>query len=428
MQTSFVLSESLTSLRSNPLRSVLSITGVVFGVASVVTMLAIGLGAEREIEGMLQALGAQNVHITASDLSEPEWQRVVSQSNGLGLRDLDAVRALYPEAETLAVAKWVSTDVDREVSDPGLTVYGMSANFRRVLGVDLLAGRSFTDFEATLGAPLLLVGEELASRWSPDDPAAVVGQELRISRAWFRVIGVLATHGTRPTPDPENERVELATGASKLPEIRQLGLGLAAVTAIASAQRRLGPLPNLSALERIVVKLPTSIDPIAARHQLEAVARRLHRDARVFTIASADEVIEQKRATSRLFSYFLLTVALISLFVGGIGIANVMLASMIERIREVGIKRALGALQRDILLQFLSEALAICLIGGLVGGLAGLGVAAALAWFTGWSVVYPWWAVAVALTIATGVGVASGLYPALLASRIHPIEAIEGRA
>jgi ABC-type antimicrobial peptide transport system permease subunit len=459
---SYHLRESLHSLTTNPLRSSLSIVGVVFGVASVVAMLSIGMGAEAEIEKLLSALGAQNVHITAKDLDDEAWGRVLKSTIGLSERDLGMVTSLFQGVPVTQVSEWRSTDVNKPLPGARLEVYGMTANYRSVLGAQVVAGRSFTAREEQLAQPVALVGAALARQWFGDAKAAI-DREVRIDRAWFHVIGVLAGEGpsgpadkaaaaspdTAGTPTPDDTADGAASSAASAsapspapglpsaggaaaggapPELKLLGLGRAVVVPFASGQRRLGPTGPLAPLERLVLKLPADADPIAARKRIEAHAQRLHRGAEVVKVTSADEVIEQRRSTTRLFSYFLLTIALISLVVGGIGIANVMLASMVERIREVGLRRAIGAKRRHILWQFLAEALAICLIGGFIGGVAGLGVAWVIGIVTGWSVAFPWWGLVVALAIATIVGTVAGLYPALAAARISPIEALQGRA
>ncbi len=436
MNFTYQLRESLVSLTTNPLRSGLSIIGVVFGVASVVAMLSIGLGAEKEVESLLNALGAQNVHVTANELDEDGWNRVLKATTGLGDRDLRLARDLLPEADIAEVSAWKTSDANKPLPGTRLTLFGVTENFHRVLGGDFVAGRSFTARENELARPVAVIGLGLARKWFGDDPHKALGASFRADRSWLTVIGVIS-QGEAPVA-AEAEAGEAAPEMAEKPEmggkdaggpkVKLLRLDDAVLLPLASAQRRLGPLGPLAPLERLVIKLDPAADPIATRKALESRLRVLHRGADVLTVTAADEVIEQKRSTTRLFSYFLLAIALISLVVGGIGIANVMLASMVERIREVGLRRAIGAKKRHILFQFLTEALTICLIGGVMGGLAGMGVAAAAAWFTGWNAVFPWWSIVVAVAISTVVGTLAGLYPAVTASRISPIEALQGRA
>ena len=463
MNIPYSLRESFYSLSSNPLRSGLSIVGVVFGVASVVAMLAIGLGAEAEIERLLDALGARTIHITADDLTEEDWNRVLRSTTGLSPRDLNVVRSTLTTADAAEIAwagMWRAIDASLPLPGAKLDVFGVTPNFREVMGLKLSRGRAFTPLENQNGRPVCLLGAELATSWFGSSEQAL-GQMLRIERSWFQVIGVLneasvtaTSDSKRSAPEPtgqasdfsttsitsdpagKNEREGAAPGYAEggmstnnvTGGMRLLQLGTAVLLPQRSAELRLGPLPDLAPLERIIIKLRQDIDPILMRARLERNLTKLHRGAKVITVTAAEEVIEQKRSATHLFSYFLMTIALISLIVGGIGIANVMLASMVERIREVGLRRAIGAKRRHILWQFLSEALTICLAGGLVGGFVGMGVSLTIGHFTGWNVAFPWWGHAVAVAIATIVGIASGLYPAILASKISPIEALQGRA
>lgn len=450
MNFSYLLRESLYSLRSNPLRSSLSILGVVFGVASVVAMLSVGLGAESEVQSLLDDLGAGNLHITADELEDNEWGRVLKATTGLSHRDAVVVSRVLelPDASALAmIAAWRVGDANLALPAAKLDAYGMSANYRKVLGLKLAAGRSFTPHEETMAKPVCLLGEDLAKQWF-HEPAAAIGQSVRLDRSWFTVIGVLqggqrSAEGSSNKPaaskdgEGEGEGGDAPAGepAGKPAKDQSEGMGLkvlhlanAAVLPISSAEQRLGPLSALAPLERLVLRLPPAMDAIVARTLVSFSLSRLHRGAKVVTVSAADEIIAQKRATTRLFSYFLMTIAMISLVVGGIGIANVMLAGMVERIREVGLRRAIGAKRRHILWQFLTEALTICLLGGVAGGFVGMAVSLVIGQITGWNVAFPWWGHGVAIAIASLVGAGAGLYPALLASRISPIEALQGRA
>ena len=424
----------------------------------VVAMLSIGLGAEKEVESLLNALGAENIHITANDLDEDAWNRVLKATTGLGPRDEALVREALPQAAVVSAAAWRTPDVNRRI--PGgdgalLEVYGLSDDVRRVLGGKIVAGRSFTPREAALARPVAVIGSRLSRLWFGRDPTAAVGATFRVDRTWLTVIGVLeqgGDDGAPPVAAPtatdasaestsksgqgsgdKKSAAKAANPAEKpmadgVPKVKLLKLSDAVMVPMGTAKRRLGAQSILAPLERLIIKLPPGSDATEIKKSLEERLQILHRGAAVLTVTAADEVIEQKRATTRLFSYFLLAIALISLVVGGIGIANVMLASLVERIREVGLRRAIGAKRRHILFQFLTEALTICLVGGVAGGIGGMGIAALAAWFTGWNAVFPWWGMLVAIAISTIVGTLAGLYPAITASRISPIEALQGRA
>lgn len=450
------IKESIESLRVNPLRSTLSIMGVIFGVASVVAMLGIGLGAQKEVESLISSLGTQNIHVTANELSDDDWRQVILFTYGLSERDKQVIKELYPNIESASVSKWTSSDVNQPLNKPKLDIYGLDYNYPKVITTRLVAGRFFSNFEESLAMPVCLLGEDLANLWfseSGKKSAAInaLNKEIRINRAWFRVIGVLAKIDTSKSQKDEHRQgtfEENSSSASstntstasasvqsaqsgqkdKSLEIKTLNLDESVLVPMNTAVTRLGPKPILSNIERIVLKLPSNHDPIEVKNNIIKILDTLHRRAKVVTVTAADEIIEQKKATAQLFTFFLLTIALISLIVGGIGIANVMLASMVERITEVGLRRALGAKRIDIISQFLAESIFICILGGIIGGLIGIFASLGVGLITTWTVVIPWWGFIVAVLISTAVGVTAGLFPAIKASQISPIEALQRRA
>lgn len=426
------LADSYKNLIANPLRSGLSIIGVVFGVGSVVAMLAIGMGAEAEIAALLDSLGVKNIHIMASDLSDEDWNTVSKSTIGLGERDSDLIAALYPESQTSRIATWQSRDVNHSLPESHLKVFGVSANTKKILDIKISAGRFFSDYEESKASNVCILGSDLAHLWFGSDTNALE-KLVRVDGQWFRILGVAAgrIHHQKPKGTatangngPQQDNNPQANG----PQIKQLGLYQGLIIPLVSAQKRFGPRDSMNSFDRLIVQVTSQADPLKVRNRIKEEMTRLHRGAKIVDIVAAEEVIAQKKNTTRLFSYFLMTIALISLVVGGIGIANVMLASMVERIKEVGLRRAIGAKKRDIFTQFLTEALAICLAGGFLGGVFGVGVGAIIGTVTGWHLVFPWWGMLVAVAIASLVGIGAGIYPALSAAKISPIEALQGRA
>jgi ABC-type antimicrobial peptide transport system permease subunit len=175
------------------------------------------------------------------------------------------------------------------------------------------------------------------------------------------------------------------------------------------------------------VGLNGDVDPLLVAKLLKREILGMHRNDKVVAVIAAKEVIEKQRATSRLFTYFLMVIAFISIVVGAIGIANVMIASMIERVHEIGLRRAIGAKKQDIFIQFLTEALLVCIAGGAIGALFGVAVSFIIGLVMGWTISIPWWGMMLAFLISSLVGIASGIYPAIVAARISPIEALQGR-
>ena len=433
MPFEYLLRESMQSLKDNPLRSALSIIGVIFGVASVVAMLGIGMGTEAEIERLLGSLGTKNIHVAASDLTDSDWQSLIRSTLGLSFKDEALIHETYPSVDIARIAIWHTSQGDMSLFGPAYKIYGTSSNLRNILGFPMVAGRFFTDTEDHLGVPVVVVPE----RWATlqyGSPVKALSHLSQIGSSWFRVIGVFAAAGA-PTETgsgkgekKKSEDTDDAKGRdSREGVISGLDLGGSLLVPFGAAYRRLGPLTTIAPIARYILHLTDDMDPIQTARSLEHSLTRLHRGAKVVNVVSAQEIIEKKKATSRLFSYFLLVIAFIAIVVGAIGIANVMLASMVERIHEVGLRRAIGAKKKDIFIQFLAESLLVCLVGGAIGALMGMGVSGVIGMIMGWSIAVPWWSMVVALVIAALVGVAAGLYPAVVAARVSPIEALQGR-
>ena len=432
MPLEYLIRESIQSLKDNPLRSALSIIGVIFGVASVVAMLGIGMGTEAEIERLLGSLGTRNIHVAASDLTDSQWQSLVHSTLGLSFKDEALIHDLYPDIAIARLAVWRTERGDMPIFGPSYKIYGTSANLRKVLGFSMIAGRFFSELEEHLGVPVVVVPEKWA-KIQFGSPAAAVGGLSQIGDAWFRIIGVFAAATSVDTGRGKGEKANPSQGdgektaSDRENVISGLDLGGSLLVPFGAARRRLGPLGPVAPINRYILHLTDDQDPVLLARQLDHAFTRLHRGSKVINVVSAQEVIEKKKATSRLFSYFLLVIAFIAIVVGAIGIANVMLASMVERIHEVGLRRAIGAKKRDIFTQFLAESLLICLVGGAIGALAGTGVSFVIGLIMGWTIAVPWWSMLVALLIAALVGVAAGLYPAVVAARVSPIEALQGR-
>jgi putative ABC transport system permease protein len=428
MPIEYLIKESLQSLKDNPLRSVLSILGVIFGVASVVAMLGIGIGAEKEVEKLLGSLGARNIHIVARDVSENDWQMAIRSTIGLSLRDARLAKRLYPESDVAIMASW-DPEVDLGVvSDLSPKIIGVSSNFGRTVNLHLIAGRFFSAIEAEFGAPLAVISSQVAKVCCKNAREAI-NRQISIGDGRYVVIGVFEGTGTKSKTEEPAQGAPAAEKSAEDSDMQKVGMPLseAIILPYESAVLRLGERPNLAPLNRVIVGLNGDVDPLLVAKLLKREILGMHRNDKVVAVIAAKEVIEKQRATSRLFTYFLMVIAFISIVVGAIGIANVMIASMIERVHEIGLRRAIGAKKQDIFIQFLTEALLVCIAGGAIGALFGVAVSFIIGLVMGWTISIPWWGMMLAFLISSLVGIASGIYPAIVAARISPIEALQGR-
>lgn len=419
------LSESWHSFSSNPMRSALSVIGVVFGIASVIAMLNIGVGAEKQMNAMLSAMGEQNIHIIGKDLNIKQWSTLISKTNGLSYRDVEMMEEFYPQS---IVSPILNIKLDGTIPKTNgfiPTLSAISLNFSQVSKLNFAAGRIFSPYEAKMGVPVAILGGEMARKWFGDTPSNALNKEIRLNGGWFKVIGVLRSYQEVTTP--KTSTTAAAGDSSGSGDSNILSFDNNIITSFNALEARVYPILNVADYSRVIVKLPLQIDPLLAQKTISLAESNLHHGAQVVDVIAATQIIEQKKKTTNLFSYFLLSIASISLIVGGIGIANVMLASMQERIYEVGLRRAIGARKKDILIQFLLECVVICLFGGIIGTILGIVGAFIVVKITGWPVAFPWWSIISAVGISVLVGILAGIYPAMKASSIHPVNALQGQ-
>jgi putative ABC transport system permease protein len=400
---------ALRQIRAHRLRSALSAVGVLLGVGSVTMVVAVGEGTRREVRARFAALGTDTVIVTRRELSREEG--VLGRRlhvKGLAHRDAldlplacEFVRDSAPEVE-------VETEFAEGRHRGGLRVLGTTPAGLRIRGVTIAEGRPFSERETEAGDRVALVSESLwkklggsLSRGSPP--------VLRLSQALFEVVGVFSAPGFLP-----EDSVASRTGG---PEV------LVPLRAASSLGAPVDEVRGIF-LTRLLVKLESDDDSLGAAAAVEEALLRAHRGVRDFAVVSPVRLLREREEASRSLRLMLALTGGISLLVGAIGILNVMLASVSERRREVGIHRALGARRRQVVLLFLSEAVLLALLGGLGGLAVGTILSVAVAQLAGFPAVVSPVAVTAGFVTSFAVGVAAGLYPAVHASWMEPMDAI----
>jgi putative ABC transport system permease protein len=395
------LAVAFQSIRANALRSILTLLGIMIGVGAVITMVALGTGAQKAVEERIAALGANVFTVFAGQartgaimmtdrtiLSTDDYQAL--------LRDATLLKAIEPEMQQ-------SLQVVYGNQNRNLQVIGTTANYIDVRNYTVPYGRMFTagddasrQRDAVLGSsvPEMLGG----------NPAAMIHQTLLIRGIPFEIIGVLSSKG--------------AAGGFTNPDEQIL-------IPLQTAQFRVF---GSKRLRSIGVQVKDSVPIEQGMVDLERVLRREHHirpgGDNDFTIRNQQDVLQTQQQATQVFTYLLAGIAAVSLLVGGIGIMNIMLVSVTERTREIGVRMALGASRRNIMLQFLIEALVLCTLGGVLGILLGAGVAQAASWFLHWNTLVSPESVILAFGFSAAVGVIFGLWPARRAARLDPIEAL----
>jgi putative ABC transport system permease protein len=398
---------ALAALRLNMLRSILAMLGVIIGVASVIVMVSVASGAGQAIEARIKALGTNVLMIMPGSFTSGGRRAGEGTALALSESDLAAIRAKVPGI--VAAAGIVSGSAPVVVGNTNWTtsVDGVNEEYLEVRDWPLAEGRNFTDTELRSAAKVTILGATTARELFGTAP--VIGEQIRIMNVPFTVIGLLSVKG-------------------------QTGFGTdqddTALVPLSTARRRLfGAKETVpDNLRQIMVEVSLPEEMTQAQEEVETLLRqRRHVRAGTpddFQVRNMAEFIRTRMETQNILSVLLGTTAAISLIVGGIGIMNIMLVSVTERTREIGLRMAVGARRTDILQQFLIEAMTLCLAGGLIGLAIGGGGAIALALWGEWPIALSPALVLIALFGAALVGVFFGYYPARRASLMHPIDAL----
>ena len=401
----------LENLRAHKLRSLLTMLGMIFGVAAVVAMLSIGAGAQQEVMAFIEQLGVRNLIVEAREAPDSQTlQKIRQLSPGLNFKDYRVIQANV-EGIALATARKRFTPsklLPRPQSDPPM-VYGVSPAYVGIANLAMVSGRFFDDGETEWAAPVAVLGEAAAaSLYGADDP---IGRFVKVNEQWFQVIGVAGPQLTvqsevagLPAQDRNNLiYVPLYSAIFRLED--------------AQSQQK-------DEIDGIYLQMRSGSDVPSAAALLRGLLNVSHRQAGDFTIVSPAELLAEQRRTQRVFEMVMVAIASISLLVGGIGIMNIMLASVMERTREIGVRRAIGAKRRDVIRQFLIETTIISLAGGVLGVIVGVALSRAIGYLAGWSTIVTTTSIVLAFLVSVTIGLVFGLYPAARAASLDPVKAL----
>jgi putative ABC transport system permease protein len=401
----------LTSLLVHKLRSLLTMLGMIFGVGAVVAMLAITAGAQKEMMSYIDLLGVNNIIIEAKeavDRNELQARRVISP--GLTFRDFRAISENVPGLEALTPRKRFKPlkILPKPSQEPPLLI-GVQPNYLGINNLRMVEGRFFNDEDNARSAPVCVLGE--SSKVNLLGFEAATGKYIKINDTWLQVIGVLAEQATA---DTDVEGLEVADRNNLV------------IAPLNTVMRRFEDNNSYlkDEIDGIYIKVAPSTNSVETATVVNAILSTTHKDAGDFNVVVPAGLLEQKRRTQFTFKVVMICIAGISLLVGGIGIMNIMLATVLERTREIGIRRAIGARQADIIRQFLTEAVLISILGGLIGIGFGFSLSRIIAAAAGWSTVVTASSIGVAFGVSVGIGLLFGIYPAVQAAKLDPIEAI----
>lgn len=403
---------AMRSLMANKLRSALTMLGIIIGVASVVTMVAVGAGARNRIDEQIRSLGANLLMIQPQAVSRDGVRRQGATQQSLVDDDARSIQAQIADIAVAAPSARRPYQLVAGNKNWWTTVNGTEAGYFVIREWKLAAGRYFTGEEQAASAKVVVIGETVAEGLF-SDPARAPGQAIRIASSHFTVIGVLAEKGTSGFGDDQDDVVFMP-----LSTLRQRLLGGANQV-------------NRDAVDYILAKAVSQDAIERAREGISAVLRIRHGlrpgMADDFTVTTPAESMQTHNASTRTFAWLLASIASVSLVVGGISIMNIMLVNVSERRREIGLRMALGARKSHVLGQFLIEAVVLCLFGGVIGLVLGIGAAMLVARLAGWAVFLSPGTMALALLVSAGVGVFFGYYPARRAATEDPIQCLRAQ-
>jgi putative ABC transport system permease protein len=405
------LRQGFDNLRAHKLRSILTMLGMIFGVAAVIAMLSIGAGAQQQVIAFIQQLGVRNVIVEAREATDDTaLTKTRKLSAGLTFRDVRMIESSLDGISALTARKrFIPAKVLPKPYGDVPVVFGVQPVYQTIGSLNLARGRFFTEQEAEASAPVAVLGQGAAvGLFGPEDP---IDKFVKINDTWCRVIGVtggqVAAQGDvagLPTQDQNNLiYVPLMAAILRIEDSRWWYRDeIDGIYIMMASDDRVAPAGTL------------------VRGLLEAT----HRGAGDYSIVVPAELLAQQQRTKRLFEFVMVAIASISLLVGGIGIMNIMLASVMERTREIGVRRAIGARKVDVIRQFLIETTLITVSGGFAGTVVGVGLSELVAYAAGWSTIVTVSSVVIATLVSVTVGIVFGLYPAVRAAKLDPVYAL----
>ena len=402
---------AIDNLRAQAMRTLLTALGIVFGVGSVIGMLAIGAGAREESLRFIEQLGVRNVLVDSRPVSsEEELQQRRRSSPGLTERDQRILQANIEGLEAISSRKTlhparVLPKPTREVPE----LVGVAPGYAAIHNLRLVEGRFFTADHNANSAAVCVLGQGAKTNLLGYDNAA--GKYVKVNDNWLEVVGVLG-------------ETIAATGKSSGGKMEDLN-NVIYIPADTFRYRFWDMSSYLKdELDGIDIRLKPDVDSVETAKVVTAILNSTHNNTQDFSVTIPAALLEQQRRTQTIFTYVMVAIAAISLLVGGIGIMNIVLATVMERTKEIGVRRATGARQKDIVRQFLTESVLISSGGGLIGVCFGFLLSWVIAQTAEWKTIVTPASVMIAFGVSVAVGVVFGIYPAMKASKISPIEAL----
>ncbi len=445
----YIFNIAIEAVFANKFRSILTALGIIFGVAAVIAMMAIGNGAQQEILEQIKMVGVNNIIIVPAqtkktgetDESEEGKQKIEKYSPGLSMKDAEAIKAIIPSVDKVSPEVIYETSIVKDGIRSSATLTGVTPDFFRVYNIGLQRGTMFTAEQLESGNAVCLIGPQIATKFFPsEDP---LGKYIKCGDLWLKVVGILENKSSTITTAEDmgisNVNVnifaplqtillrykdrsvitEAAIHGNNNSRVIFFGRFSSSMSSSSSDEET-----NTNQIDKIVVQVKESSQIGATVKILKEMLNRRHAGVEDFEIKVPELLLKQEQRTKDIFNIVLGAIASISLIVGGIGIMNIMLASVMERIREIGVRRATGATRREIVLQFLSEATIISITGGLIGIILGIAFSKIIMQVTDILTIVSPLSIFISFGVSVAVGILFGYMPAKRAAEQDPVESL----
>lgn len=431
------------AIKRNKLRSILTSLGIVFGVASVISMLAIGRGAQQEILDQMKLLGTNNIIITpiieqeegtVDEENDEKKKEKKKFSPGLTLQDAIAIRTMLPSVDFVSPEIVMETVALREGMKRTTKLVGVDSTFFNDSGYELEKGSYFTAYHLDRSLPVAVIGHAIKTKFfTREDP---IGKQIKCGKLWLTIVGVLKERniskqnikhlGLRDYNYDIYAPVNtiLLRYKNRALVTRRDIQSAARTTNVNNEETEEKKAVNYHQLDRLVVRVNNTelMHPLA--EVISRMLQRRHNGMVDFSVVVPEELLKQEQRTKEIFNIVLGAIASISLIVGGIGIMNIMLASVLERTKEIGIRRSVGATRKDIVLQFLSEATTISVTGGIIGIILGFAISIVIEQTAGIHTIVSFLSVVISFAISITIGIAFGFFPAQRAAQQDVIQSL----
>ncbi|NCS88034.1 MAG: hypothetical protein AUK34_08675 [Ignavibacteria bacterium CG2_30_36_16] len=419
----------IKGLQSNKTRAALTMLGIIFGVAAVIAMMSIGEGARQETLQQIELMGTNNIIIKKADPPKNNGKSKASFSTGLTLKDGNAIKELNPLVDFITPQRELKSQVQYKSTLLEAMLVGTSSNYPETFNTKLSGGSFFKQHHLDAYSNVCIIGAGIKEKlFKFEDP---LGKKIKFGNLWFTIIGVagekkvssagISGLGLRNYDD--DVYLPITTMMYKMDKFEKSESQSGVVFFMAGGQGQ-AKVVDRNSVEQLTVKIKNSDQLKEAAHLISRIMERRHYNVKDYEIILPEQLLEQKQKTQRIFNIVMGAIAGISLLVGGIGIMNIMLANIMERTREIGVRRAVGATRKDILMQFLFEALTISIAGGILGIVVGFILTSVISTYAEWKTIISPIAVVIAFIVSVATGLLFGSYPAKKAADKSPIESL----